>query len=223
MLGYSRQPAAVFQVCSWQPSVSQRTIRDDLLKHRNSFSLRSRKRKLGGAAGRVVVATLRDEDVLDRKRLRDETVLMQIAHQRFERRAVRLDAVRPGSSRKRRLVSSQYAGKAASSHVGRPRELFACVTGGGSKSPQRFRHALTVLFLALKEIDAGSPAEYPWFDPELAAMRLGSLAAPSLTIGDCNLGPSLVLAADHAHFVSIHIAGVSSRCVRHGAGERKRA
>jgi hypothetical protein len=64
-----------------------------------------------------------------------------------------------------------------SSLIGRPLMLFACYTGGSSKSPQRFRHALTVLFLTLKEIDAGQPGEYPWFDPTLATLRLGDRAS----------------------------------------------
>jgi hypothetical protein len=50
---------------------------------------------------------------------------------------------------------------------GRALGLFVCYTGGASKSPQRLRHALTVMKLALEEIaDPARPKEYEWFDAE---------------------------------------------------------
>ena len=59
---------------------------------------------------------------------------------------------------------------------GRARELFACYTGGSSKSPQRIRHALTVMKIALEEIAfPDKPRDYAWFDAALAAKRLGNM------------------------------------------------
>lgn len=76
-----------------------------------------------------------------------------------------------------RQLQHHEVGELCSSLVGRPLTLFACYTGGSSKSPQRLRHALSVLFLTLKEISAGKPGEYDWFDPALAALRLGDRAS----------------------------------------------
>ncbi len=74
----------------------------------------------------------------------------------------------------RRLEHSEVQ-RLCESLKGRARELFACYTGGSSKSPQRIRHALTVMKIALEEIAfPDRPRDYPWFDAALAARRLGN-------------------------------------------------
>jgi hypothetical protein len=72
-----------------------------------------------------------------------------------------------------RQLTHQEVGQLCGSLKGRVKELFLCYTGGGSKSPQRLRHALTVMKIALEEIAyPDTPRKYKWFDANLAALRL---------------------------------------------------
>jgi hypothetical protein len=122
---------------------------------------------------------------------------VRIARRTFNEKvrfAIALDAIEPGLMNSLLIVAKirnsfahelghqlqhSEVSELCSSLVGRPRELFACYTGGSSKSPQRFRHALAVLHLTLQELDAGRPAEYEWFDAALAERRLGGPIDPA--------------------------------------------
>jgi hypothetical protein len=72
-----------------------------------------------------------------------------------------------------RKLSHREVGELCESLSGRAHELMSGIAGGALKSPQRFRHALKSLKLALEEIaDPNTTRSYPWL-----AMPAGQLPA----------------------------------------------
>lgn len=111
---------------------------------------------------------------------------LSVSKQRFDQKiklARALGAIGPGLAKSLRIsadirnsmahtlgrqLEHEDVQKLCSSLRGRSLILFACITGGGSKSPQRFRHALMAIYLTLKETAEGEQGDYPWYMPERA-------------------------------------------------------